>query len=93
MAIERKDRSFDRIFDEVDVHSVPAKYINSVEVILRNGDRIQLQDLDEAADLVNHIDKGEIDDISISLDYESIKEDVTSEIKNVLDALFKDNDE
>jgi hypothetical protein len=92
MAIERKDRSFDRIFEEVDVHSVPSKYINSVEIILRNGDRIQLNDLEEAADLVNHIDKGEIEDISISLDYEAIKGDVTSEIKNVLNSFFKEDE-
>lgn len=92
MPIERKDRSFDRIFDEVEVHSVPPKYIMAVQIILVNGDSIEVNSFDEAQVIIEEIAKAEVADVQISLDYEAIKADVTGEIKNVLGSYFK-NDE
>lgn len=42
MPIERKDRSFDLIFDQVSMDHVPAEYIQEVRVDLGNGERITL---------------------------------------------------
>ena len=90
MPIERKDRSFDRIFDEVEVHSVPPKYIMAVQIVLLNGDTIEVNDFEEAQVIIENLSREEVVDVSISLDYESIKKDVTGEIKTVLDSYFKD---
>ena len=42
MPIERKDRSFDLIFDQVSMDHVPAEYIKEVRVDLSTGERITL---------------------------------------------------
>lgn len=93
MPIERKDRSFDRIFNEVDVQSVPSKYIMVVQIILEGGDVIEVHDFDDAQMIIEQLDRSQVVDVNISLDYESIKADVTSEIKTVLKNYFKDDDE
>ena len=92
MPIERKDRSFDRIFDEVEVHSVPPKYLMAVQIVLATGDTIEVNDFDEAQVIIENLSRDEVVDVNISLDYESIKSDVTGEVKSVLDSYFKDDD-
>lgn len=93
MPVERKDRSFDRIFDEVDVHNVPAEFIMLVKIILHSGETIEVRDLEEAASLLHHISQEEVHDVHISLDYEKIKTHVTGEIRSVLNSHFKSNDD
>lgn len=93
MPIERKDRSFDRIFDEVEVHNVPAKYIKSVMIILSDNSTIEVNDFDDARAIIESMTPSEVLDVNVSLDYDSIKADVTGEIKNVLDSYFKDEEE
>jgi hypothetical protein len=93
MPIERKDRSFDRIFNEVEIKSVPPKYINEVKITLRDGSTILLSSMEEASEVTNALDIEEIADISISLDYENVKKDVTKEINDILKQHFKEGDD
>ncbi len=94
MAIERKDRSFDRIFDEVSVDRVPMDYVMSVKVHLQDGtimelDRSQLDALEEeGGDIFDAIKRDDVADIAISLDYDSIKNDVSATVKTTLAEYF-----
>lgn len=96
MAIERKDRSFDRIFDEVSVDRVPMDYVMSVKVHLQDGtimelDRSQLDALaEEGSDIFDAIKRDDVADIAISLDYDSIKNDVSATVKHTLAEFFDD---
>ena len=42
MPIERKDRSFDKIFDEVTLEKIPMDYIKSVRIMLSDGSQIDM---------------------------------------------------
>jgi len=97
MAIERNDRSFSNIFDEIDMHTVPTKYILSILITLVSGEQIEipadiLQSMDSADDVIAGIERESITGVDISLDYEAIKIDVTANMKSVLGELF-DNHE
>lgn len=98
MAIERKDRSFDRIFEEVSLERVPMDYVMTVKIFLTDGssieiDKDQLDDITSETQLLGDIDRADVADIAISLDYESIKDDVSSSVKDVLSNFFKSDDE
>jgi hypothetical protein len=98
MAIERKDRSFDKIFEEVSFERVPMDYVMSIKIYLLDGsvvelDREQLENVTDEAELLADISRENVSDISITLDYDSIKEDVGSTVKDVLGKMFKETDE
>jgi hypothetical protein len=93
MSIERKDRSFDRILDEVEVHQVPANFIMSVQIVLMDGSTVDVGDLDQAQLLIENISREEVADVNISLDYEAIKTHVTGDITRMLDSYFKDDED
>ena len=63
MPIERKDRSFDLIFDQVSLDHVPAEYIIEIIIDLQNGETItmtkeDLVDLENSgSDIVAHIQR------------------------------------
>ena len=42
MPIERKDRSFDLIFDQVSMDHIPAEYIREVQINLATGEKVVL---------------------------------------------------
>lgn len=97
MAIERKDRSFDRIFDEVSLESIPYDYLKSVVLILIDGSEVELhsEDLEtfdpqSQEDLISKLAREDVVDIAIRLDYDLIKNDVTKNVNAILDTLFKD---
>lgn len=96
MAIQRKDRSFDKIFEQVSLEKVPMDYVLSVKIHLLNGHVVEV----DREDLINFKDESEfaggfkredIADIAISLDYEGIKKDVSSTVTTILDNLFSEN--
>ena len=93
MSIERNDRSFDNIFDEIQIHSIPVKYIDRIKVILKDGTEIDTSDPEHQKRIIAAVDVGDIHDLQISLDYDAIKKDVTKEIKNTLGGIFKDDGE
>lgn len=97
MAIERNDRSFSNIFDDIDIHTIPTKYIMGVNIILHTGENIEipaeiLDTMESAEDLIAGIDRENIADVGIQINYEAIERDVTSSMSAVLDDLFGEND-
>ena len=67
MAISRKDRSFDKIFQEVTLGKVPMEYVFKMYISLMNGDTIEIDrstllkvDDNPDADFLSGIDKAEI---------------------------------
>jgi len=93
VSIDRNDRSFDHIFDEIQVHSIPVKYIDRLRVILKDGTEIDTADPEHQKRVISAVDVADIKDLQISLDYDAIKKDVTNEINDVLGNIFKDGDE
>lgn len=96
MPIERKDRSFNKIFDEVSLDSIPFEYIKSVKLFLIDGTEIDIEQEDLAeigntSDLIQNLTREDVVDIAIAIDYELIQTDVTKNISAVLNTLFEDD--
>ena len=79
MPIERKDRSFDIIFDQVSLDHVPAEYILEIIIELQDGKSVTMTKEDliriekSGQDVVNHIMKEDIKDIQVKIDFELVK--------------------
>tara|TARA_R110000782_G_scaffold50549_6_gene109512 strand:+ start:716 stop:1051 length:336 start_codon:yes stop_codon:yes gene_type:complete len=48
MPIHKRDRSFQKIVDQVDIDNIPAEFIHSMSLILENGDSIVFEGADLA---------------------------------------------
>jgi hypothetical protein len=91
MPIEKNDRSFDKIFDEVDLINVPSKYILSVLVTFTSNESLEFESLEHATSVIQSLDDSiGVLDISVKLDHDTIRDEVTTEIKNKLGQFFKD---
>lgn len=96
MAIERKDRSFERIFNEVSLEKVPLAYVDKIIITTVDGDTITLsgdevQSMTSESDILSAIsNSNDIADIAIGLDYDSIKNDISKEVGIVLGTLFEE---
>ena len=93
MPIERKDRSFDKIFEQVSLDTIPMDYVQAVRVNLLDGsilelDASQIQGLSSEKEIVQTLKRNDITDVQISLDYESIKADVSNNVKRLLKQHF-----
>ena len=60
MSIDRNDRSFDHIFDEIQVHSIPVKYIDRLRVILKDGTEIDTADPEHQKRVISAVDVADI---------------------------------
>ena len=94
MAIERKDRSFDQIFEEVSFERVPMDYINTLKIHLVDGSVLdvsqeEIREANNEIDLLEGISRDEIADVAITLDYDSIKADVSATVESVLRGFFE----
>lgn len=97
MPIERKDRSFDKIFDEVTLDKIPMEFISKVNIIFADGTQteisgIELQNMDGEHDILKRFETDGVLDVAIQLDYTGIKEKVSKDVKEVLGNMFKDPD-
>ena len=95
MPIERKDRSFDKIFDEVTLDKIPMDFISSVKITFTDGSNveiegIELKNINSEHDILKRFENEGVLDVAIQLDYAGIKQEVQSEVKNVLDQFVKD---
>lgn len=96
MPIERKDRSFDIIFDQVSLDHVPAEYILEIIIELMDGSSISMtkEDLIEiersGKDIVSHLMKDDIKDIQVKIDFELVKSDVQNGVGGFLGKYFKE---
>jgi len=95
MPIERKDRSFDLIFDQVSMDHIPAKYIKEIAVDLGTGERITLTQDDllmiknkSADDIIAALTVDTMSNISLKLDYSAIKSDVLRGVTGFLGQHF-----
>lgn len=95
MPIERKDRSFDLIFDQVSMDEVPADYIIEIRITLLDGTEILLDNEDlygmdqNGSSSLGNIDRETIADVAVKLDYEAIKSDVQSGVQSYLGKFFE----
>lgn len=96
MPIERKDRSFDLIFDQVSMDTIPADYITEVTLTLADGSSMKL-DRDDLLLLeggknnaLAALDRDDLLDVAVKLDFESIKSDVVSGVGDFLKKYFKE---
>lgn len=93
MAIHKKDRSFDRIFEQVTLDKIPMDYIHFVQINFEDGSTIELstsdiQHLSDPSEISGTQERTDIKDINISLDYERIKSDISFNVKKVLNKFF-----
>lgn len=95
MPIERKDRSFDLIFDQVSMDTIPADYIVEVTITLADTSKMTLYRDDLMMidggqhDALGALEREDIVDVAVKLDFESIKEDVISGVGDYLDKYFE----
>ena len=95
MAIFRRDRSFSKIMNEVDVESIPVHFIKRLKISLVDGSQViidhdELQKVESIESLLIASDfVSEIVDMAIELDYDGIEEDVTDQVNRLLN--YKDN--
>lgn len=95
MAIERKDRSFDRIFEEVSFERVPFDYVQTLKIHMVDGSVLDLteeeiRNAENENELFENISRDDIADVAITLDYDGIKEDVSATVENVLKSFFSE---
>ena len=95
MPIERKDRSFDKIFDEITLDKIPMDFIHTVRITFTDGSvtdltGTELQNLNSEHDILKRFEGQGVIDVAIQIDYSAIKEEVQNEVKGVLDQFFKD---
>ena len=93
MPIHKKDRSFDKIFEQVSLDTIPMDYVQAVRVNLMDGsilelDKSQIQGLSSEKEIIQTLKRNDITDVQISLDYESIKSDVSNNVKKLLQQHF-----
>ena len=97
MANEQKDRSFSKIFEEVDIQTIPPKYIQAIILTLASGETVEISDamldsIESAEDVFGSIAREDVVNVDIALDYEAIEYDVSTDVKSVLDNLFGTHD-
>jgi len=97
MAIEQNDRSFSKIFDEIDIQTIPPKYIQAIILTLVGGEQVEiseemLDNITTAEDVFAGIAREDVMNVDIALDYEAIQYDVSRDVKIVLDDLFDSHD-
>ena len=92
-----RDGEFDRLMEEIFPMSIPAQFVKSIIVKMKNGQDIELTG-DELLDplpmaenmgwdkLASHFEQ--IDDIEVQIDVDGIKESVVMNVQNILSNHF-----
>lgn len=93
MPIERKDRSFDLIFDQVSVDEIPADYIIEINISLVDGSNLKitnedLHGMESGMSPMSTVAREDIIDIAVKIDYEAIKRDVQNGVSGYLGKFF-----
>lgn len=94
-----RDGEFDRLMEEIFPMSIPAQFVKSIVVKMKNGQEIELHG-DELLHplpmaenmgwdkLASHFEQ--IDDVEVQIDVPSIKESVVVNVQNILKNHFKE---
>jgi len=99
MAVHRRDRSFSKIIDEVDMEAIPVHYIKTIIINFEDGSLMELnkQDL-KKIDTIEELliskfnEENNIVDMSIELDFDLIEENVTDKVNRLLSKDQEKND-
>ena len=95
------DGEFDRIMEEIHPMSIPAHFVRSVVVKMKNGQTIELkgEELVQPLPMIENMgwDKlserfEAIDDVEVQIDVPEIKKNVVLNVKKILQAHFNKND-
>jgi|TARA_R110000796_G_scaffold12553_5_gene41439 hypothetical protein len=97
MAIQQNDRSFSKIFNEVEIQTIPPKYIQAIILTLSSGEKVEISEemldsIQSAEDVFAGIAREDVVNVDIALDYDAIEHDVSTDVKSVLDGLFGTHD-
>lgn len=90
MAIHKRDRSFSKILDEIDIDAIPFNFIREIRVELADGsfvafERSRLDEFTSVEDILMNSNIGQdITDMIIQLDYDLIEENVTAQVDKLL---------
>ena len=97
MPIHKRDRNFQNIVSELDVKSIPTEYIQQLNLVCENGDRIAFreQDLEDFQDddlvfgLINLVEgnndlESRVVDVEIIVDYKKLENEVKSKTEKIL---------
>lgn len=105
MPIHKRDRSFQKIINEISIDDVPPEYVQSVSFFLENGDEIifdreVLDDINEEnifsfiMTTVEQIDEGNnspVSDLQIIIDYKKLEKKVKSITTDLLEKKDKND--
>ena len=97
MAIQQNERSFSKIFNEVEIQTIPPKYIQAIILTLSSGEKVEISEemldsIQSAEDVFAGIAREDVVNVDIALDYDAIEHDVSTDVKSVLDGLFGTHD-
>jgi hypothetical protein len=90
MAVYRRDRSFSKIIDEVEMEAIPVSYIKTIVLNLEDGSMVELkqEDLKKVETLEELLTIGFSDiaivDMRIELDFDMIEDNVTDKVNRLL---------
>jgi hypothetical protein len=98
MPIKKKDRSFQNIVREIEIDQVPVEYIDTLTVVLQNGDRVlfegeDLEDIEAdnivgcimaVADELGDEHGSNIENIEIVVNYADLEQDVSEKVNKLL---------
>lgn len=96
MAIVRKNREFSKIMEDVEVITIPVRFIRKLTIFLEDNNEIHfdsedLENLDSLETLLHNASfSDDITDMRVELDFSEIEKTITHQVKLMLDK--KEND-
>ena len=104
MPIHKRDRSFQNIVREIEIDKIPVDYIQSLALVLENGDRVlfdgeDLKNIEEeniilflfsAIDELGEEYGSPVEDLQIIINYNQLEAEIMERTKKLLD---KDSDD
>ena len=98
MPINKRDRSFQNIVREVDIEQVPVEYIDTLALVLKNGDRVEFAGSDleeiEADNIVSFVmtvaeeigdeHGSDINNVEIVINYSELEADIKEKVSKLL---------
>ena len=97
MAIFRRDRSFAKIIDEVELETIPVHFIKRLRLYCEDGtafifEKEDLEKVESIEQILLTVNISQpITDMNIELDYDGIEEDVTQNVNKLLNNDKKDD--
>lgn len=92
MAIYQRNRGFQAIIDELEVNTIPIRFVRELICYLKDGRVFELKRLEEVDDSTTDLETflkaldffDELQDLKIHIDYEKVELDVTDQVTELL---------